>query len=226
MHRLVAGALGAVLFLRVLPAGAQMPESERWRPHEGSMLGIELSVLEPRGDFRPGHRAAIGYGLRGAVGWGPRGAFDIGLAYRSIAHDSRAYNDTIDVKNMLRSLAASARYSPPLRYLRPYVGASAGLAYLGTETFQDRCCDEYGERERVFDGVELASLVPMVSTRFGVLVDLWSMLGPNASTLAADLGIETHYGGRAAYQIGGRGDVRETGTSYRIYSLGISVRTR
>jgi hypothetical protein len=189
-------------------------------------LGLELSLVEPRGDFRPGNSVSIGYGLRGALGWGPRHAFDVGLAYRSVAHDSRSYSDTLQVKNMLRTLALSTRYTLPVRYVRPYVGASAGATYFGTETTVETCCDENGDRERSLSSVRLARLVPMASTRFGVAIDLWRMLGPNASTLAADLGLETHYGGRVTYQVGGRGNIRKTGTGYRVYSVGVSLRTR
>jgi hypothetical protein len=189
-------------------------------------LGLELSVIEPRGDFRPGSSLSIGYGVRGALQWGPRHAFDVGLVFRSIAHDSRTYSDTVEVKNMIRTLALSTRYTAPLKYLRPYVGASVGANYFGTETNIESCCDENGDRQWTLDNVRLGRLTPMASMRVGLVVDLWRMLGPNPSTLAADLGLETHHGGRVTYQVGGRGPVRRSGTSYRVYSLGVSLRTR
>lgn len=207
-------------------AGIAQETDARARTVPDGTLALELSVLEPRGDFRPGATVAVGYGVRGALGWGPRRAFDIGLAFRSIAHDSREYSDTIDVRNMMRTLAVSARYTLPFGSVHPYVGGSAGAAYFGTETYVDRCCDENGDRERSFHDVRLAHLKPTASTRFGVAIDLWRILGPNPSTMLADLGIETHYGGRSTYQVGGRGPVRTTGTRYRLYSLGITVRTR
>jgi hypothetical protein len=200
-----------------VPVGASVPDGT---------LGIELSVIEPRGDFRPGHTLSLGYGLRGAANWGPRRAFDVGLAYRSVAHDSKRYNDTLEVKNMLRTLALGVRYTLPLRYVRPYLGAEAGAAYFGTETTAESCCDDNGERERSLSSIRLARLAPMASTRLGLAIDLWRMRGPTPSTLSADLGLETHYGGRVTYQVGGRGDVRRTGTRYRVYSLGVSLRTR
>ena len=208
-----------------LPAGAQLPVPQQSRVPDG-MLGLELSFVEPRGDFRPGHTLAIGYGLRGAMAWGPRRMFDIGLAYRSVAHDSKQYSDTLEVKNMLRTLALSTRYTAPARYVRPYLGASAGATYFGTETIVERCCDENGDRESTLRSIRLARIAPMAATRIGLAIDLWTMLGPSSSTLAADLGLETHYGGRVTYQVGGRGTVRRTGTSYRVYSLGVSLRTR
>jgi hypothetical protein len=190
------------------------------------MLGLEMSVIEPRGDFRPGHTLSVGYGVRGALQWGPRHAFDVGLAFRSVAHDSKSYSDTVEVKNMIRTLALSTRYMAPLRYVRPYIGAAFGASYFGTETNVESCCDEDGNREWTLDNIRLGRVTPMASTRVGLVVDLWRMLGPNPSTLAADIGLETHYGGRVAYQVGGRGPVRRTGTSYRVYSLGVSLRTR
>ena len=223
LRLLLAVMLGALAGPFV--AGAQLPAPRQSRIPDG-MLGVEISVLEPRGDFRPGNSVSIGYGLRGALGWGPRRAFDVGVTYRSVAHDSKRYNDTLDVRNMLRTLALSTRVTAPLRHVRPYVGASAGASYFGTETMVERCCDENGDRERSLSSVRLGRLTPMASTRVGLAVDLWRMLGPNPSTLAADLGLETHYGHRSSYQVGGRGEIRKTGTSYRVYSLGISMRTR
>ena len=206
-------------------ARAQLPVPPPSRVPDG-MLGLELSLVEPRGDFHPGNAVSIGYGLRGALAWGPRHVFDLGLAYRSVAHDSRAYSDTLEVKNMLRTLALSTRYTLPLRYARPYIGASAGATYFGTETIVESCCDENGDRDRTLSSIRLARLVPMASIRLGLGIDLWRMLGPNSSTLAADLGLETHYGGRVTYQVGGRGTIRKTGTRYRVYSLGVNLRTR
>ena len=164
--------------------------------------------------------------MRGALGVGPRGAFDIGVAYRSVAHDSRSYNDTVDVRNMLRTFAISARYTLPFGDVHPYVGASAGAGYFGTETYVERCCDDDGDREETLDDIRLTDFVPIASTRLGVAIDLWRMLGPNPSTLLADLGVESHFGGVATYQVAGRGAVRTTRTRYRVYSLGVTVRTR
>ena len=225
MRRLSTLALALASLTASFAADAQLPVPQLSRVPDGT-LGLELSLVEPRGDFHPGNTISIGYGLRGALRWGPRHAFDVGLAYRSVAHDSRAYSDTLEVKNMLRTLALSTRYTLPVRYVRPYVEASAGATYFGTETIVETCCDENGDRERSLSSIRLARLAPMASTRFGFVMDLWRMLGPNASTLAADFGLETHYGGRMTYQVGGRGSIRRTGTSYRVYSLGVSLRTR
>ena len=206
-------------------ARAQIPAPASVRVPDGT-LDLEMSIVEPRGDFRPGNRVAIGYGARGALRWGPRRSFDVGLAYRSVAHDSHDYNDTLEVKNMLRTLALSARYVLPLRHVRPYLGASAGATYFGTETLVERCCDDNGDRERTLQRLDAGTIGPMASTRFGLLIDLWRMFGASPSTLAADLGIETHHGPRLTYQVGGRGELRTTGTGYRVYSLGMSLRTR
>ena len=208
-----------------IEAHAQFPMQAPVRVPDGT-LDLEMSILEPRGDFRPGNRVAIGYGARGALRWGPRRAFDVGLAYRSVAHDSHEYNDTLEVKNMLRTLAVSTRYVMPLRHARPYIGASAGATYFGTETLVERCCDENGDRERTLDSIDAGTIGPMASTRFGVVIDLWRMFGASPSTLSADLGVETHYGPRLTYQVGGRGGLRTSGTGYRVYSLGVSLRTR
>ncbi len=209
------------------PAQAQLPipfPTPRRVPD--ATLDLEMSVLAPRGSFRPGHAVSIGYGARGALRWGPRRAFDVGLDYRSVAHDSRAYADTVDVRNMLRTLALSVRYMVPLRYARPYFGASAGATYVGTETHVDRCCDDNGDWERRLESVEASDLGSMMSTRAGLVIDLWRMVGASPSTLSADLGVETNYGPRLTYQVDGRGELRTTGTSYRVYSIGVSLRTR
>ena len=223
--RRFARLLAALVFPGLPAAGDAQAPAVPQRVPDGT-LGIELSVIEPRGDFQPGQGLSLGYGLRGAMHWGPRRAFDVGLAYRSVAHDSRRYNDTLEVKNMLRTLAVSMRYMLPIRYVRPYVGAAAGAAYFGTETTAERCCHENGERELELSSIRLARLAPMASTRVGLAIDLWRLGGFSASTLAADLGLETHYGGRVTYQVGGRGNVRRTGTRHRVYSIGISLRTR
>jgi hypothetical protein len=224
VHRL-SSLLALIASLGPLPSSAQLSGDTGFQIPDGA-LRVELSVLRPRGDFRPGHVLSFGYGASGALAWGPRHAFDIGLAYRSIAHDSHTYSDTIEVRNMTRTLALAIRYTLPLRYARPYVGASWGGAYFGTETVVERCCNEDGERERDFTGLDLAHIAPMASTRVGLAIDLWKIHGTNPSTVAADLGVETHYGRRATYQVDGHGGIRTTGTSYRIFSIGLSVRPR
>ena len=224
MRTLIVVVVVAAL-VRPVVAGAQLVTPNPSQVPDGT-LDLELSIVEPRGDFRPGHRVAVGYGARGALRWGPRRSFDVGLAYRSVAHDSREYDDTLEVKNMLRTLALSTRYMLPMRYARPYIGASAGATYFGTETMVESCCDENGDRERTLDRIDAGTIGPMASTRLGLVIDLWRMFGASPSTLSADLGVETHYGPRSTYQVGGRGEFRTTGTSYRVYSLGVSLRTR
>jgi hypothetical protein len=220
-------SLATILAVGLVPltADAQFPAPRQSTIPDGT-LGLEMSILEARGDFRPGNRVSVGYGVRGALGWGPRRAFDLGVAYRSVAHDSKKYHDTLEVKNMLRTLAVSARYTLPIRYARPYIGASAGAAYFGTETTVESCCDDEGDRYWSLSDIRLGRFAPMASTRIGMVIDLMRMPGTNPTTLSADLGMETHHGGRVAYQVSGRGEVRRTGTSYRVYSLGVSVRTR
>jgi hypothetical protein len=223
VHRFFA--ISMLISLALPAAGsAQLPFPFPDRIPEGA-IGLEVSVLDPRGDFRPGHALSVGYGASAALGVGPQRAVHIGLGYRSIAHDSYAYSDTLEVRNMLRTFAVTARYTAPLRYARPYIGVSTGAAYFGTETTVERCCDENGERVRELGSIELGQLRPMLATRVGVAVDLWSMPGPHPSTIALDVGVETNYGRRATYQIGGHGELRTTGTGYRVYSLGLRLRT-
>ena len=205
------------------PPGIGVPRGGEQPPH--AALGLELSFLLPRGDFAPGRELPIGYGVRGAVGLGRRGAVDIGAAFRSVAHDSHTYGDSVEVKNMLRTLSLSGRVALPIRLARPYLGASIGAAYFGTETMVEQCCDDEGDPEWVLDDFEHVTLSPMASTRVGVLVDL-SGYRSRQPVLSLDLGLENHYGGTARYQVGGRGDLRRSGTSYRVYSLGLTVRTR
>ncbi len=234
MHRLATVAVAAAAVVVVLPATLhaqngvngplavgipRLPE----RSHHAA-LGLELSFLTPRGDFAPGSGFSVGYGVRGAVGVGPQGMVDIGAAFRSVAHDSHTYNDSVEVKNMLRTLSLSGRVALPFRVARPYFGASVGAAYFGTETRVERCCDEDGNYQWEFDDLNMSDLLPTASTRFGLLVDLSGDDG--RSVLSLDLGIENHYGREARYQVGGLGDVRRTGTSYRVFSLGLTVRSR
>jgi hypothetical protein len=226
MRRLFTIVLTASCVALPAFAGAQLPVPPRPPRIPDGSFGLELSMIEPRGDFRPGNTRSLGYGVRGALQWGPRHAFDVGLAFRSVAHDSKKYSDTVEVKNMIRTLAVSTRVMAPLRYVRPYIGAAVGASYFGTETNVETCCDENGDREWTLDRIALGRVTPAASTRLGIAVDVWRMLGPNPSTLAADLGMETHYGGRVTYQVDGRGAIRRTGTRYRVYSLGISLRTR
>lgn len=190
------------------------------------VLGLEASMLVPRGDFAPGNTLSIGYGIRAAFGVGWRKVLDVGAAFRSIAHDSRKYNDTTEVKNMMRTLTMSARLVAPLRYARPYVGASAGAAYFGTERMIERCCDDEGDEVWELDGIRLARFTPTGSARAGLLVDVWKFSSPGDPVLSLDVAIEDHRGGMSSYQIDGYGPVRESGTNYRVYSLGLSVRTR
>lgn len=193
-------------------------------PNRHAALGLELSFLVPRGDFAPGSGLSVGYGVRGAIGVGPEGMVDIGAAFRSVAHDSHSYGDSVDVKNMLRTLSVSGRFALPFRVARPYVGASIGAAYFGTETLIERCCDEDGDYVWELDDLDMVDLLPTASTRVGLLVDLSGRRGQ--PVLSLDLGMENHYGRAGRYQIGGRGDIRRTGTSYRVYSLGLTVRSR
>ena len=226
-----AVAIAAVVF--TLPALAQnaptgpispdVPQISA--PGHHAALGLELSFLVPRGDFSPGGALSVGYGVRGAVGLGPEGMVDIGAAFRSVAHDSHAYGDSVEVKNMLRTLSVSGRFAIPLPVARPYVGASIGAAYFGTETRVERCCDEDGDYEWQLDDLQAVNLLPTASTRLGLLVDL-SGYGERQPVFSLDVGIENHYGREASYQVGGLGEIRRSGTSYRVYSLGLTVRTR
>ena len=190
------------------------------------IMGAELGFLVPRGDFTPGHTLSFGYGVRGGVTLGPHGLFDVGAAFRSVAHDSRTYRDTIRVKNMLRALTLNGRIMAPLRHARPYVGGSLGAAYFGTEKSVERCCNDEGERDWELDELSLVRIRPTASARIGLLVDMADMGGSVLSTLSLDLGVEDHYGKRTTYQIDGSGPIVRTGTSYRVYSLGVSVRAR
>ena len=232
MHRLAALRFIAVAACLSVPltAAAQAAENGPIDPGAPSAppagrhaLGLELSFLVPRGDFAPGSEISVGYGVRGAVGLGPRGMLDIGAAFRSIAHDSHTAADT-EVKNMLRTLGLSGRVALPFRFARPYVGASVGAAYFGTETWVERWSDDEGEYQWELEDLDMVNLQPIASTRVGLLVDLTG--GRNTPVLSLDLGLEDHYGGEARYQVGGRGDVRRTGTSYRVFSLGVTLRSR
>src|SRR5688500_4495137 len=232
MHRLaiVAVAAAAVILPREsagqdtakTPLAAEAPRFPNAGHH--AALGLELSFLVPRGDFTPGSRFSVGYGVRGAVGVGPEGMVDIGASFRSVAHDSHDYSDSVEVKNMLRTLSVSGRFALPLKAVRPYVGASIGAAYFGTETLVERCCDDDGDFAWVLDGLDMVDLLPTASTRVGLLVDLSGDRGQ--PVLSLDLGVENHYGRTARYQVGGFGEVRRTGTSYRVFSLGLTVRSR
>lgn len=233
MHRLAPVAVAIAAVVITLPASAQnvpnspigmsVPEVAVAGHH--AALGLELSFLVPRGDFAPGGRLSVGYGVRGAVGLGPQGMVDIGAAFRSVAHDSHEYSDSVEVKNMLRTLSVSGRVAMPFPVARPYFGASIGAAYFGTETRVERCCDEDGAYEWQFDDVESVDFLPTASTRVGLLIDL-SGYGAGQPVVSLDLGLENHYGREARYQVGGRGEIRRSGTSYRVYSLGLTVRTR
>lgn len=205
------------------PVAEAIPE--RASPRVPTAMGVELSFLVPRGDFAPGGRLPVGYALRGALGVGREGMFDIGAAFRSVALDSHDYSDSVEVNNMLRTLSLSGRLALPVRYARPYVGASVGAAYFGTETMVERCCNEEGEYEWELDDFGAVNLQPTASTRVGLLVDL-SPGGRGQPVFSLDLGLENHYGRRAAYQVGGLGEIRRSGTGYRIYSLGVTVRSR
>lgn len=236
MHRLVAPVLVATLIASSgltrsapaqnapnAPGGAAIPTAPS--AMSSSALGLELSFLVPRGDFTPGGGWALGYGLRGAVGLGPRGMVDVGAAFRSIAHDSHRYSDSVEVKNMLRTLSLSGRVSLPVPYVRPYVGAAVGAAYFGTETMVERCCNDEGEWEWELDDFDAVHFQPTASTRLGLLMDL-SPGARGQPVFSLDLGLENHYGRRARYQVGGRGEIRRSGSNYRVYSLGVTVRSR
>ena len=114
----------------------------------------------------------------------------------------------------------------PLRHVRPYVSGSVGAGYFATETVYERCCDMNGDVERELRGVDLPRLIPIGSVGFGIVLDLWRLAGPSPSTLSANLGVESQYGGRVTYQVGGDGDIQKTGTRHRIYSIGLTLRTR
>lgn len=203
------------------PTGA--PRVALWQ--RAARMGLELSFLVPRGDFKPDKALAVGYGVAGAVGLGPRRMLDIGAAFRSIAHGSRTIRDTIEIKNMLRTLTMSGRIAAPLRHARPYIGGSVGAAYFGTETMVEECCDDEGDREWVLDDIRHAQFRPTASARVGLLVDLFTGGGARGSVFSLDLGVEDHYGRRATYQTGGDGPLTRSGTNYRVYSLGVSVRS-
>ena len=190
------------------------------------VLGLELSFLVPRGDFRPGDGLAVGYGVRGAVGLGSRKLVDIGAAFRSVALDSWMVHDRREVKNMLRTLTVSGRLVAPIRFARPYLGGSAGGAYYGTETVVEECCDDEGNPEWVLDDIAFARIRPIASARVGLLVDLWQQGSRGGPMVSIDLGVEDHYGRRGSYERQVDGGVERSGMNHRVYSLGLTVRSR
>ena len=186
------------------------------------VLGGEVTLIVPRGEFRRASPVAAGYGLRGGIGVAD-GMLSLGGAYRSITRDSREYGDT-SVNNMLRTLAVEARLAAPFRAVRPYVGGSVGVAYFATESSVRRCCDENYETEDDLEGIRLVRFAPLASSRVGVVVDVpggaW-----NGTLVSIDLAVEDHRGGRASYQTSGRGEVHTTRTNFRVFSLGVVVRS-
>jgi hypothetical protein len=191
-----------------------------------AVLGIELGFLVPRGDFRPGAGLAVGYGVRGAVGIGARKLVDVGAAFRSVALDSWMVHDRREVKNMLRTLTASGRLVAPLRFARPYLGGSVGGAYFGTETMVEECCDDEGDPEWVLEDIASARILPIASARVGLLVDLWREGSRGRPMLSVDLGVEDHYGRRGSYLREVDGRVERSGMNHRVYSLGLTIRSR
>jgi hypothetical protein len=229
MQRLPRRVLIAIaLAFPWVPARAQLFDSvprliERPESDVAGLFGGELSIVIPRGDFRFGNGATFGWGLRGGVGFG-KGVIDVGGTYRSILRDSRSYGDT-SVNNMMRTLGIDARLTLPLGPLRPYVGGALGVAYFGTETSVEQCCDEDYEPYDEFEDARLVRFTPLTSTRFGVMLDV-SSGRPGSLRIAIDLGVENHYGGRASYQLDGRGPVHTTRTGFRSYNFGVVMRSR
>ena len=195
---------------------------ERRESALAALLGGEVGVVVPRGDFRFGNRAAFGWGVRGGVGFG-NGVVDLGGTFRSITRDSRTYGDT-SVNNMMRTLGLDARVAAPLGSLRPYVGGSLGFAYFGTETSVEECCDENYESYDTFDDVQLMRFTPIASTRVGFLIEV-SRGGRGGLPIEIDLGVENYYGGKASYQSDGRGSMHTSRTTFRTYSIGVVMRS-
>jgi len=210
----------------LVPPPEPSPRTSETSLISDAVLAVELAFLVPRGDFRPGDGFAVGYGVRGAVGLGSRKLVDIGAAFRSVALDSWTIHDRREAKNMIRTLTVSGRLVAPLRYARPYLGGSVGGAYFGTETAIEQCCDDEGNPEWVLDHIASVRIRPIASARAGLLVDLWRNGRRGGPILSIDLGVEDHFGRRGSYQRAVDGGVERSGMNHRVYSLGLTVRSR
>jgi hypothetical protein len=226
----VAGMLGWSVSGRAQGNPVPPPEPSPRHPETSlasdAVLAVELAFLVPRGDFRPDDALAVGYGVRGAVGLGSRKLVDIGAAFRSVALDSWRVHDRREVKNMMRTLTLSGRLVAPFRYARPYLGGSLGGAYFGTETAVEQCCDDEGNSEWVLDDIASARIRPIASARAGMLVDLRRGGRRGGPVLSLDLGVEDHYGRRRSYRREVDGGVERSGMNHRVYSVGLTLRSR
>ena len=200
-------------------------------PRRVALLGVELSVVKPHGEFRRFVKQSFGFALQGLVAVDKRGSVALGGDFRSVAYDSRDYQDTITVKNMMRTLTVGSRYMAPIPWVRPYVGAAVGAAYFGTETNVrtwewDDDEDEWQQVTRLA-GVRNARMTWTLVRSAGLHMDFYRGRHEGSPwALSLDLGVSDHDGGRTSYLVDGRGPRVRTGTDYRVYRFGVSIWNR
>jgi hypothetical protein len=194
-------------------------------------VGLELSVVEPRGEFRNFVKASIGWGAQGIIALDRHGAFSLGLDFRSVAYDGHEYQDTIRVSNMMRTFTVGSRYTIPMRYVHPYIGGAVGGAYFGTETNVKRWKwdDEEDDWEQVTElqSVKNARMTYTVVRSVGMQMDVYrDRRAASPYTVSLDLGVSDHSGGRTSYITAGRGPRFRSATDYRVYRIGLSLWSR
>jgi hypothetical protein len=194
-------------------------------------VGLEVSIIEPRGEFRNFVKASIGWGAQGILALDRRGAFSLGFDFRSVAYDGQEYQDTIRVSNMMRTFTIGSRYTIPMRYVHPYIGGAVGGAYFGTETNVKtwKWDDEEEDWKQVTElqSVKNARMTYTVVRSAGMQMDVYrDRRAARPYTVSLDLGVSDHSGGRTSYITAGRGPRFRSATDYRVYRIGVSLWSR
>ena len=223
----------AVATLATLASGQTITASRQAAPRgPAGLVGAEISIVEPRGEFATHVKGSVGYALHG-IFVDRQAAFGIGADFRSVSYDSRDLNDTTTVNNMMRTFTVGSRYMLPIPFVRPYVGAAIGGAYFATETNVKKW--EYDEEEREWsrvsslEDVKNPRMTYTMSRSAGVHIDVYEdRSGKNKKPfkVTLDAGVSDHFGGRTSYLTNGRGPRVRTSTDHRVWRIGVSVWNR
>jgi hypothetical protein len=192
--------------------------------------GGALMLIQPRNDFAEHVHGGAGLALHGFVAADRYGIAGLRADAHEIIYGWHEQRDTT-VRNVIRTGAIGPELSLPLGPIRPYVAATAGLAYLATELDYDclpvRECtdDEVDDRDERASATRFPRMTVAWARRIGMRVQFWRDRR-SGLTYSLDLSMSQQGNGRTRYLRANDTRPIVGKTQYRVIQVGMSVANR